>query len=61
MNQIMKIIAAIVLIFIVAATTGFTYLQITRSQTLDENLVSNLTTQLDTRTIDQAISKIYSQ
>lgn len=58
MNQLIKIIAALILSFIVVATIGFTYLQIQRSQALDESLVSDLTTQLNTIIIDQAIQKI---
>lgn len=58
MNQLIKIIAALILSSIAVATIGFTYLQIQRSQALDESLVSDLTTQLNTIIINQAIQKI---
>ena len=61
MNRLIRIIVTIVLGFIVAGTLGFTYLQIQRTQTLDEGLVSDLTTQLDKAVIDQAIERISNE
>lgn len=58
LSRIIRLVTLITLLGLIAATLGFTYLKLQRSQTLDETLVSNLTTQLDTRAIDQAVTKI---
>ena len=57
MIRLIKIITAIILAAIISATVGFTYLQIQRGQTIDQGLVSDLTTQLETTLIDKAIDK----
>ncbi|MBI2009583.1 MAG: hypothetical protein HYS86_00240 [Candidatus Chisholmbacteria bacterium] len=60
-NSLVKIIALIFLTALIAATLWFSLTQYQKSQTVDEALVSNLTTRLDTRTLDQAIEKITPQ
>ncbi len=58
MKQIITLITTLVLMTILAATIGFSLLQIQKSRLVDESLVSSLTTKLDTNLIDQAIQKI---
>lgn len=58
MNQLIKVLTAIILTTIILASLGFTYLQIQRSQTTDQALVSDLTTVLETSLIDQAINNL---
>lgn len=58
LNRLIKIISGLLLLSLIAGTIWFTYVQIVRSQVLDEALVSDLTTQLETGLIDQAIDKI---
>ncbi len=58
MNQIIKIFTSIILTAFVLGSLGFTYLQIHRSSTLDQALVSDLTTQLNTSAIDKAINNL---
>ncbi len=58
MKQITTLIVTLVLTTILAATIGFSLLQIQKSRLVDESLVSSLTTKLDTNLIDQATQKI---
>lgn len=59
LTHITRIIIILVLIGLIIATISFTFLQIQISQTLDEALVADLTTQLDIKLIDQIIQKIF--
>lgn len=47
-----------VLIIVVALTATFALLQVKRSQTIDDSLVSSLTTQLDTALLKKVIDKL---
>ena len=58
MLKIIKIILSIIFIFLITATAWFTFLEFQHSQTLDESLVSDLTTQLDIVQINKAVGKI---
>lgn len=58
LNRLIKIIFSLLLFSLIVGIAWFTYIQIIRSQVLDEALVSDLTTQLETGLIDQAINKI---
>ena len=60
MNKILKAVTIFVLLTIILLTAIFSYLQIQKSSLVDETLVSNLTTQLDTVSIDKAINTISS-
>lgn len=55
MNQIIKVFTAIILTAIILGSAGFTYLQVQRSKIIDQALVSDLTTQLNTSLIDKVI------
>ena len=58
MHQLIKLISTIFLLSLIGGTLWFSLTQYQKSQTVDEALVSGLTTRLDTRTLDQAIEKI---
>lgn len=58
MNQLTKGVSILFLASIVGATIWFCAVQYNKSHTLDETLISNLTTRLDVRAIDQSISNI---
>ena len=58
MKQLVNLIISLVLALVVISTAMFAYMQIKRSQTIDESLVSSLTTKLETALIQQVITKI---
>ena len=58
MKQLINIAAIIILGIVITLTGVFTGLQLKRSQTIDERLVSSLETTLDIKAIQQAITKI---
>jgi len=61
MNHLVKIIVGLFLSALIGSTIWFTSLQLQRSNTLDEALVSDLTTKLDTNVINQAVNRISSK
>jgi len=58
MKHIVNIFTVVVLATIIGFTSMFTYLQVKKSQQIDERLVSSLTTQLDTSLIQKVYAKL---
>ena len=58
MKHLINIIILAVLSLIVILTSVFAILQLQRSQSIDESLVSSLTTKLETTLIQQILTKI---
>lgn len=58
MKQLVNFIIMTILALVVVMTLVFTFLQLQKSQTIDERLVSSLTTKLDTALIKQVIDKV---
>lgn len=58
MKNLLNFIILTILSLVVIMTIVFVFLQLQKSQTIDDRLVSSLTTKLDTALIKQVIDKV---